>query len=33
MHKELVNAKKKATVAKGFNYIMILDKNYEELSF
>ena len=33
LHKELVNIKKKATIANGFNYCMILDKNYNDLTF
>lgn len=32
MHKEIVDTKKKATISNGFNYCMILDKKYNDLS-
>jgi endogenous inhibitor of DNA gyrase (YacG/DUF329 family) len=30
-HKETIEAKRKATISNGFNYIMIVDKNYSEI--
>lgn len=30
-HKDIVDTKAKATIANGFNYFMVLDKNYSEL--
>ena len=31
LHKDVNDEKKKATISNGFNYLMILDKNYTEL--
>ncbi len=31
-NKLIDNAKKKATIANGFNYVMILDKNYNDFN-